>query len=755
MYRCIFLLGILTFPICQGASGISESESLEESRRRLLEEAHKRTDNGERYEFYLVGKDYEMGENVRQNYAESARWYKKSMDAGFIPAAAHLAHLFEHGLGCPTNLVAALRLYRKAATKNSQIGLLALGRFSDDGILMPVDKDDAAYWYHKVLSQFGVNECGAADEAAQRLVRIEGTPIPFPLDTVNGNMIADFLLSKTNRTDRMFATRVLRRELKGRPLTYTNLVVSFVQRLNDGGLNITLDTPNRQKKLKRWGYANLPSRGNSCLEMRVKVSPGNAKDARRLDIGDIVASFTGEVCDEDPWYWGFVFKGLTFTSRDPSVDQTLPEFDAEHITGDELLKFIQENRHRPIRKWQFIEMQSRLAGRRLTFHGLRLSGGWSHSLKEDDIWIRACPSWDRFDGGDETGRAEFALRFDTADNRNFAMNICQSGYSDAKLERVTGTFRKNVNPDDGIAFQLDKVEIVPQGGLENIDEFESGTIPGDRLMKKLGTGASPVGLLSVRHVLGERTISYSAAIVESTRSETNGTLKIFCRLPAPETHPQTSSRAGLCPLMINLEMPAPQVATLRRTPIRGDLLTDITGQIEKLPNLPLDGRNYGHARTSSDGALPLYNIICTPLWRSDLIEAGDLGTLTGDDLVRKAALCWTETRNVEVARILRQMIGRRIEFTSGIKSHENRVNDGNILFGVRLQDPLLGESFTIDLQIPPSRVRTSSTPIRNGTKLTRIRGILTAAPNRSPYDNAFPDFCLKDVEFTPVPNPDR
>ena len=52
------------------------------------------------------------------------------------------------------------------------------------------------------------------------------------------------------------------------------------------------------------------------------------------------------------------------------------------ITGDELIDYLHDQR-RTIRKWRFIDIQNRLAGRRLTFHKMRLAG--LHQKRNDRI----------------------------------------------------------------------------------------------------------------------------------------------------------------------------------------------------------------------------------------------------------------------------------------------------------------------------------------------------------------------------------
>ena len=188
----------------------------------------------------------------------------------------------------------------------------------------------------------------------------------------------------------------------------------------------------------------------------------SAQTARCLDREDVVARLEGVVVTNCPWYWGFVVKGMSVEPKDPSISQPLPDFNAASITGDELLDYL-KSQHRQIRKWQFSEIQSRLVGRRLSFGKLRLTGSSGDPRKSDgDFWLGAVPRWERIGEGDLVGNATFRLSFRDDAMRQFARQLADV-VSFTLLEKVSGTFVKVEDPDDGWAFQLADVDLVPQG----------------------------------------------------------------------------------------------------------------------------------------------------------------------------------------------------------------------------------------------------------------------------------------------------
>lgn len=64
-------------------------------------------DDGDAKAQTWVGRMYENGEGVTQNYAEAARWYRRAANQGNTDSQLHLASLYEGRPGFPMNLVEA------------------------------------------------------------------------------------------------------------------------------------------------------------------------------------------------------------------------------------------------------------------------------------------------------------------------------------------------------------------------------------------------------------------------------------------------------------------------------------------------------------------------------------------------------------------------------------------------------------------------------------------------------------------------
>jgi len=142
-----------------------------------------------------VGKMYETGTDLAQNYAEAAKWYRRSAERknpeGMVrladmlivqggqqnySEALHLClsaskesvigeycvgYLYQSGLGVEQNLEEARKRFGQCAESGLSRGMMALARMEDKGQGGQVDRADAYYWY--VLAYVsGVQEARAA-----------------------------------------------------------------------------------------------------------------------------------------------------------------------------------------------------------------------------------------------------------------------------------------------------------------------------------------------------------------------------------------------------------------------------------------------------------------------------------------------------------------------------------------------------------------------------------------------------------------
>lgn len=144
------------------------------------------SDQGSGQASFDIAAQYEFGlEEVRQNYAEAAKWYEKSALQGYGYAAYRLAELYsmgkgvpydlkqanhwyqvavDHkilsakvqlaqsallGTGMPRDLQKAYTLFKEAADKDDPFAQYVLSEFYREGLFVPMSLDQSVYWYYR------------------------------------------------------------------------------------------------------------------------------------------------------------------------------------------------------------------------------------------------------------------------------------------------------------------------------------------------------------------------------------------------------------------------------------------------------------------------------------------------------------------------------------------------------------------------------------------------------------------------------
>lgn len=628
------------------------------------------------------------------------------------------------------NAAETLSVYRDAAVHGAPHAMLTLGHYNEYGIGMPINRDEAVKWYRKICGLCGLLQAEIQEEAARGLERLAGFGFPFDPRTADGNTMLDFIAAQTNITDAILANRLLRQKTLGRTLVFTNLVAFYVQRYPNGDIRLTLShTAPRDQSPAGRRHPSPPR--NNCSSVQALFTGEAAKSASHLDREDVVSRIECVVVTNNLSYWGFVVKGVSQTPRDAFADQPLPPFDADKITGDELLDYL-HRQPRPVRKWQFIDIQSRLTGRRLTFHNLRLSSSCCGTTR----WIDAYPRWESLDGGDRPGLAKIKLSFADKATERFAMDVFGVSCF-APLDEVTGTFADVRDPDDGWALQLENVALRPTGMLEGLDTAGEGTVNGDELVRKVGANFTAIERFSIDLQLKGRELAFTAGVVESCRPcWTNGTLSLTCRLSAlaRDNHRQT-------PFRVTFEVPAEKAKSLRRTPIPGDLVLRLKGRLAA-PE-PIRQPPY---QMSGQPILTLENPDFDISWQTDVAATTGLDSRPGERILRRLSLCWPAVRTDQLIRLAREANGREVEFPRG-RVQQSTYSYGARTLVVKLEDPLYGDCISLPLDVNATLDKKADM-LKSDALLRHIRGILTFTPTAN-GSGTFGD-CgvrLKDATF--------
>lgn len=137
--------------------GCGNSESPEEQSVTIplpkFAETKAKAEAGDMQAANLLGEIYAEGKQVKMDYAEAAKWYRKAAEQGIAKAQYNLAVLCEIGQGVPLDETEAAQWYLKAAEQGyadaqyNLAGMYGLGR----GVQR--DPKTALDWYQKAAEQ--------------------------------------------------------------------------------------------------------------------------------------------------------------------------------------------------------------------------------------------------------------------------------------------------------------------------------------------------------------------------------------------------------------------------------------------------------------------------------------------------------------------------------------------------------------------------------------------------------------------------
>lgn len=106
-------------------------------------------ERGDKDAFKKLGRMYEHGRGVEQNYAEAMRWYRAAVKANDLSANKNLGDLYYGGHGVPVNYPMALQLYHKAAAADDLSACNMVGLMYEKGTAGAKDYATAISWYNR------------------------------------------------------------------------------------------------------------------------------------------------------------------------------------------------------------------------------------------------------------------------------------------------------------------------------------------------------------------------------------------------------------------------------------------------------------------------------------------------------------------------------------------------------------------------------------------------------------------------------
>ncbi len=101
-----------------------------------------------------LGRRYEDGVGVLQDYTNAFKWYSRASQSGNVYAHSNLGRMFEFGYCEKQDIEAAIKLYEKAASKNHAWSQNNLGHMLSSGQYnIAVNYEKAVEWFEKASKQ--------------------------------------------------------------------------------------------------------------------------------------------------------------------------------------------------------------------------------------------------------------------------------------------------------------------------------------------------------------------------------------------------------------------------------------------------------------------------------------------------------------------------------------------------------------------------------------------------------------------------
>ena len=108
-----------------------------------------------RYPFaqYILGRMYDLGQGVPQDYFEAVKWYRKAATKGSAFAQTSLGLKYEKGEGVPQDYTEAMKWHRKATVQGLTTAEVNIGRLYLKGLGVLQNYAEAIKWYRKAANK--------------------------------------------------------------------------------------------------------------------------------------------------------------------------------------------------------------------------------------------------------------------------------------------------------------------------------------------------------------------------------------------------------------------------------------------------------------------------------------------------------------------------------------------------------------------------------------------------------------------------
>jgi uncharacterized protein len=118
---------------------------------------------------FNLGLMYDTGQGVPQNYAEAAKWYRRSATQGDADAQLNLGLMYNEGHGVAQNYAEAAKWFRMTAAQGQADAQYSLGALYAKGQGIPQDYVQAHVWFNLAAAQGYANAAQVRDQIASKM----------------------------------------------------------------------------------------------------------------------------------------------------------------------------------------------------------------------------------------------------------------------------------------------------------------------------------------------------------------------------------------------------------------------------------------------------------------------------------------------------------------------------------------------------------------------------------------------------------
>ena len=340
--------------------------------------------------------------------------------------------------------------------------------------------------------------------------------------------------------------------------------------------------------------------------------------------------------------------------------ESLPEFDAATITGDELVGLL-TNREVQLTSEDYAALNAALKGRELTFHDFCVYGCCREQAQNGaDRWFGLqLSTFCEHPGGwvERDNCFGLSLGFSDADDIRFARRIW--GAKNRSGLGVIKTFSGIVGTDFHFGpggLQLKATEVEPKDPIEELPDFDAQTVTGDELAelcKKLKQGLTQNVYEDLNELLLDRELTFSEVRVLTVHEDEGGFTDVECGVVLDQScNKDVRSRS----LILMARLKTKDVEALPWGFAGGMAIKRLSGRVSE----PFGSSAIGILET-----LTLADAKAEVAWKDEKLPSFDAATLTGDGLVELLTASDGEFGFAKLQRICRALKGRRLTFSEG------------------------------------------------------------------------------------------